>query len=110
METCERWKIDAERSTLKFSLRHVAIGQIKGEFHCWGGEVKIDPANPRMAGVRIWVDLSSLETGLRSRDEEILRTELFDQRWEPALEFDSERLEIDSSDRILWSDGSASIR
>ncbi len=100
METLERWKIDVERSTLAFSLRHAAIGQIKGEFRCWGGELKLDPVNPRTAGVRIWVELSSLETGSRSRDEEILRTELFDQRWEPALEFDSERLEVDSSDRM----------
>ena len=100
MKTLERWKIDVERSRLTFSLRHAALGQIRGEFRCWGGEVRLDPASPRAAAVRIWVELSSLETGSRGRDRAILRTELFDQRWEPALEFDGERLEIDSSDRM----------
>jgi polyisoprenoid-binding protein YceI len=100
MDTTERWKIDAERSTLRFSLPHAALGQIKGQFHCWGGEVSTDPRNPRRSKVRIWVELSSLETGSRRRDKAILHTELFDQDWEPGLEFDGERLEIDASNHM----------
>jgi polyisoprenoid-binding protein YceI len=100
MEASERWKIDMDRSTLTFSLAHAAIGQIKGEFRCWGGEAWTDPVDHQKTNVRIWVELSSLETGSRRRDEAILHTELFDQRWEPALEFDGDRLEIGSSDHM----------
>jgi polyisoprenoid-binding protein YceI len=100
METRERWKIDVDRSTLTFSIRHAALGQINGEFRCWGGDVRIDPARPGNAVVRIWVELSSLDTGSRRRDRAILRTKLFDQPWEPALEFDGERLEFPAPDRM----------
>jgi hypothetical protein len=35
-----------------------------------------------------------LDTGSKLRDHAILGTELFDMKWEPALVFDSERVEI----------------
>ena len=67
-----------------------------GKFHCWGGQLRIDSADPRKTEVRIWVELPSIDTGSPARDNEILRTELLDQREEPALEFEGERLEIDA--------------
>ena len=97
MATQELWTIDVDRSALRFSLRHKLLGEIGGQFHCWGGQLRIDSANPREAEVRIWVELSSIDTGSASLDEQILRTELFDQRDEPALEFDGERLEMGAS-------------
>jgi len=100
MATQELWTIDVDRSALRFSLRHKLLGEIGGQFHCWGGQLRIDSANPREAEVRIWVELSSIDTGSASLDEQILRTELFDQRDEPALEFDGERLEVDAADHF----------
>jgi polyisoprenoid-binding protein YceI len=100
MDNLESWSIDAERSTLQFRLPHVLLGEIEGQFACWGGRVRVDTADPRRSTVRIWVELASLSTGSRQRDEEILHTELFDQRWEPALDFDAEKVELDDADRI----------
>jgi polyisoprenoid-binding protein YceI len=100
MGRLESWSIDADRSTLQFRLPHVLLGDIEGQFACWGGRVRADTTDLRHATVRIWVELASLSTGSRRRDEEILRTELFDQRWEPALDFDAESVEIDDADRI----------
>jgi polyisoprenoid-binding protein YceI len=91
----ERWTIDSETSNLTFSLRHALLGQIKGEFRCWGGDVLLDRADPSRSSVRIWVELSSIDTGSRRRDDDILDTELFDVSWEPALVFESERFETD---------------
>ena len=100
MEIQEQWKIDVERSTLRFGLRHKLLGEIGGQLRCWGGRVMIDEANPRKAAVRIWADISSIDTGSRNQDDAILHTELFDQRSEPALEFDGERLEVDDANRL----------
>jgi len=89
----ECWNIDAERSSLTFSLRHALLGQIRGEFRCWGGRVLIDSRARSQPAVHVWVDLASLDTGSRRRDKSILDTELFDVQWQPSLVFDSERLE-----------------
>jgi polyisoprenoid-binding protein YceI len=95
MDELETWKIDFDRSTLRFRL-----GEIAGQFDCWGGTVLVDLGNVRRIAVRIWVELSSIDTGSRLRDEAILHTELFEQQWEPGLQFDGDRWEIDASNRI----------
>jgi polyisoprenoid-binding protein YceI len=100
MDRLESWKIDAERSTLRFRVPHTLLGEIEGQFTCWGGRVRVDPADLGRSTVRIWVELSSISTGSRRRDEEILTTELFDQLWEPALDFDAESVEIDRAEQI----------
>jgi len=109
MDTPESWKIDADRATLTFRLPHAGLGDIRGRFCCWGGRVLVDAANVRRSAVRIWVELSSIDTGSRRRDENILSTELFDQRWEPALEFEGDSLDIGPSAGITLS-GWVSLR
>jgi polyisoprenoid-binding protein YceI len=94
MDARESWRIDPDRSNLTFRLTHARLGEILGRFGCWGGRVVVDPARPDRPRVWIWVELSSIETGSRERDDEILKTELFEHPWEPALEFDGDRLEV----------------
>lgn len=90
----ERWRVDSERSALTFRVGHAVLPDIEGKFDCWGGAMLLDTTEPTRSSVRIWVDLSSLDTGSAERDQYILSTEPFDVRWEPAVVFDSERLEI----------------
>jgi polyisoprenoid-binding protein YceI len=93
----ERWRIDAERSTLRFHIQHAVLRELGGQFHCWGGMVLFDP-DPVRCSVRVWVDLSSIDTGSMRRDNAILATELFDVIAEPALVFDSLRVEALDAD------------
>jgi polyisoprenoid-binding protein YceI len=93
----ELWTIDTERSTLTFSLRHALFRQIRGEFRSWGGQVLVDQDDPSAPSIRVWVDMSSLDTGSEKRNDYILNTELFDIGWEPALVFDSDRFEVNES-------------
>jgi polyisoprenoid-binding protein YceI len=94
MDARESWRIDPERSELRFSIGHVVLGEIQGRFDCWGGSILLDRTRPSQSTVRIWVDLSSVNTGLERRDRYILTTELFDTHEEPGLVFDSARVEI----------------
>lgn len=99
MDAREKWQIDPGRSTLKFRIRHSVLREIRGQFHCWGGLLLVDKADLRRSAIRIWVDMSSIDTGSTKRDEFILATELFDLQWEPALVFDSERMELSGPGR-----------
>ncbi len=97
VETRESWRIDETHSTLTFRLRHLALPDIEGHFDCWGGVVLLDRSEPDRSAVRLWVDLSSIETGSAKLDAAILETELFDLHWEPAVVFDSTSVEIDDA-------------
>ena len=99
MDSRERWQIDAGQSTLEFTIDHSVLRKIRGQFHCWGGLLLVDKVDLRRSAIRIWVDMSSIDTGSTERDELILSTEPFDVHWEPALAFDSERVEIGRAGR-----------
>jgi polyisoprenoid-binding protein YceI len=103
----ECWSIDTEKSSLSFSLRHVLLGNIRGEFRCWGGRILLDPHAPLRPSVHVWVDLSSLDTGSRRRNDAILETELFDIQWQPGLVFDGDQIEQTTDGRAIltgWLD------
>jgi polyisoprenoid-binding protein YceI len=98
--SAESWEIDAVRSSLTFSLRHALLGEIRGQFRCWGGRITLDERSPTRPKVHVWVELSSLETGSPKRTQAILDTELFDVRWEPAVVFDGDRLQRQDDGRV----------
>jgi polyisoprenoid-binding protein YceI len=95
------WKIDADRSSLTFRLRHGLLGEIRGRFRCWGGYVWLATDDPSSVAVHVWAELSSLDTGSRARNDAIFASELFDVCWEPAIVFDSERFEPGSGGPAL---------
>jgi polyisoprenoid-binding protein YceI len=94
MATGNLWRIDPDRSSLGFSIRHALLGQIQGQFLCWGGVVVVDGNDPRRSSVRVWIDLSSIETGSPRQNEQILATGLFDVLWEPGAVFEGDDVTI----------------
>lgn len=74
----ELWRIDVQRSTLSFSLRHLVLLEIKGSFAHWGGTIWFDRADPARSKVKAWIDLNSVETGDAERDQHLRSPEFLD--------------------------------
>lgn len=85
----EPWEIDGSRSTLAFSLRHMVVGEIKGQFRRWGGALLLDPARLNRSLLQVWIDLASVDTGSAERDEHLRSPELLDIATFPRAEFRS---------------------
>jgi polyisoprenoid-binding protein YceI len=73
----DEWQIDLERSTLRFSLRHIVVQEIRGRFRRWGGTITLDGDILARSSVRLWVDLASVDTDDPARDEQIRSPEFF---------------------------------
>jgi len=97
----ERWLIDANRSTLRFSLRHLVIRQIRGQFRRWGGVLFLDRIEPFLSSVSVWVDLGSIETDEPERDEHVRSEEFLDVARFPRAEFKSDTVEIRDEQVII---------
>ena len=87
------WWIDAS-SSLEFSLRHIVVGQIRGRFTRWGGTVRLDLTDVRRSTVRVWVDLASIDTGDRERDDQVRSSEFFDIPSFPRAIFTGTRVDV----------------
>jgi polyisoprenoid-binding protein YceI len=91
------WRIDPGRSTLRFSLRHIVIREIRGEFRRWGGLISIDESDPTKSRLRVWVDLASVDTAERERDTQVRSAEFFDIARFPRATFASTEIRLPDS-------------
>ena len=85
----ERWQVDPANSTLTFTLRHIVVQQIQGQFHRWGGRVAIDRDQPSLSEVEVWVELASIDTDSVERDDHVRSPEFFDVGRFPRATFKS---------------------
>jgi polyisoprenoid-binding protein YceI len=95
----ERWQFDPTSSTLAFTLRHIVVQQIQGQFHRWGGRFEIDRAQPSRSQVEVWVDLASIDTGSAERDDHVRSPEFFDVAQFPRATFRSTAIRL-SDERV----------
>src|SRR5262245_10790444 len=63
-----RYALDASHSHVGFSVRHMMISNVRGEFTKLSGEVSYDPARPEATQIDVTVDVSSINTREASRD------------------------------------------
>src|SRR5438270_10701991 len=90
----ERWSIDPDSSRLTFSLRHLVVHRIDGEFIRWGGTLSINRDDPVLSVVELWIDLTSISTGDAERDAHVCSAEFLDVEHFPRATFRSQRVQL----------------
>jgi len=88
------WRIDTARSLLRLALRHIVVHEIRGRFDRWGGTILLDDLDPAKSSVEVWIDLASLDTGERERDDHVRSTEFFDVARFPQARFASTEIRL----------------
>jgi polyisoprenoid-binding protein YceI len=84
----ETYKIDNARSTISFGIRHF-VGTAKGKFTLFGGIVHFDRDHPERSAVEANIQVDSIDTGIRKRDEHLRSTEFFEVGKFPQIVFKS---------------------
>lgn len=81
------WNIDASHSSIAFSVRHLMISNVKGEFQKFSGTVTWDSANPAASAVEVEIDMSSINTHEDKRDAHLKSADFFDVENFPKMTF-----------------------
>jgi polyisoprenoid-binding protein YceI len=87
------WRIDPLHSAAHFSVRHLMISTVRGEFSGVNGMVQWDPKNPTQAKVEATIDCSTLTTGVAKRDEQMKGPDFFDIQKYPKMSFVSKKVQ-----------------
>ncbi|HEY2016857.1 MAG TPA: YceI family protein [Bryobacteraceae bacterium] len=87
------WRIDPLHSAAFFSVRHLMISTVRGQFSGVNGTVRWDPKHPSDAGVEAAIDCRTLNTGTPKRDEQMKGPDFFDTRLYPLMKFKSKRVQ-----------------
>jgi polyisoprenoid-binding protein YceI len=82
------WDIDAVHSTVGFSVRHMMVSKVRGNFTAFSGEI-VTGENLEDSKVTATVDATSLTTGTEQRDNHIRSADFFEVETYPTWEFRS---------------------
>ena len=73
-----RWVMDASHSHVSFSVRHMMISNVRGEFGKASGEATYDAQHPEQSRVNVSVDVASINTREEKRDAHLRSADFFD--------------------------------
>lgn len=86
------WEIDAAHSSVHFSIRHMMVSNVRGEFTRVAGRVHVDPQDVSRSSVEAVIDASSISTRDEKRDEHLRSADFLDVANFPTIEFRSSRV------------------
>ncbi len=89
----QSWRIDTLHSSAQFSVRHMMISTVRGQFGGVKGAVLYDPKNPKKSSVEATIDCSTINTGEPKRDSDLKTAEFFDVAHYPVMTFKSKRVD-----------------
>jgi polyisoprenoid-binding protein YceI len=85
--TATRWTLDPGHSAVGFSVRHLMITNVRGEFEKFRGDVAYDAARPEATRIEATVDVASLNTREAKRDADLRSALFFDAESHPEMTF-----------------------
>ena len=100
----ERWEIDSSHSGIHFSVRHLVVAKVRGQFARWSGTVLLDGPDFSQAGVDVLIDASSIQTGVADRDAHLKSADFFDVAQHPEITFRGTRVEKKNQGLVLKGD------
>src|SRR6202166_2332744 len=104
-----QWQIDPAHSAAHFSVRHLMISNVRGEFSKLSGSAVIDTTDPTRSTVEVGMDAASINTREPQRDEHLRRADFFDGANHPTITFRSKRITAAGADHFKLT-GDLTIR
>ena len=94
------WRIDPNHSAADFSVRHMMISTVRGEFTGIAGTVIYDPKDPAHDSVEVTIDCTTVNTGVSKRDAQLKSPDFFDVARYPQMKFKSIRVEVAGAGKL----------
>ena len=93
------WMIDSDHTEINFTVRHMMISNVRGQFQKVNGAVEFDESNPAKTRVDVEIEAASVNTKEEKRDAHLKSPDFFDAEQYPYLTFKSKRVEAKNASR-----------
>src|SRR5689334_24650824 len=87
------WEIDPAHTTIQFSVRHMMVSNVRGQFGKFSGHVEGDETKPADAHVEATIQAASIDTANEKRDEHLRSPDFLDAAKFPTITFKSKKIE-----------------
>jgi polyisoprenoid-binding protein YceI len=99
-----RWVVDASHSHVSFSVRHMMISNVRGEFGKASGEATYDAQHPEQSRLEVSIDVASINTREEKRDAHLRSADFFDVANYPTITFASKSVRRAGDDLEIVGD------
>lgn len=89
-----RWAVDANHSSIGFSIRHLGVSKVRGRFTRFDADVVIGETL-EASSVNATVDMASIDTANPDRDAHVLSADIIDVATRPTMVFRSTQIRGD---------------
>ena len=93
------WKLDMAHSAIEFSVRHMMVSTVKGNFREFSADLELDPEDLTKSSVRAVVKVGSIDTRDPQRNGHLTSADFFEVDKFPEMVFQSTRVEHLGGDR-----------
>ena len=100
-----KWIVDSDHSVAAFSILHMMIAHVRGQFNNITGTVYFDPQNIAGSSVELTIGASSIVTGIQKRDDHLRSPDFLDVVSYPDISFKSLRIgSVEGNHAIVTGD------
>jgi polyisoprenoid-binding protein YceI len=103
------WNLDSSHSRAGFSVRHLVISDVRGEFSKTSGKAQIDDADLARSSVEVTIEAGSVDTRDEKRDTHLRSADFFDVAKFPTISFKSTKI-VAGKDGALTVTGDLTMR
>lgn len=87
------WTLDSAHSSAQFSVKHMMVSTVRGEFQKISGTVSVDEKDVTKSKVNVTIDPASINTRQEKRDEHLRSADFFDVAQYPTMTFVSTKVQ-----------------
>jgi len=89
----ETWAIDPMHSNISFSVQHLVISKVRGQFNKFSGSISATGTDPSSVKIEATIDASSVNTNQAKRDGHLMSPDFLDVAKYPTITFKSTKIE-----------------
>jgi polyisoprenoid-binding protein YceI len=87
------WALDPAHSSIDFSVQHMMLSYVKGEFDKFSGTITAQDDDPKSLEIDVTIDASSVDTHNEKRDNHLKSPDFLDVAKYPTITFKSVKIE-----------------
>jgi polyisoprenoid-binding protein YceI len=86
------WAIDPAHTHVGFTVPHMVVSEVDGEFKTFSGKVALDEKDPTKSQLDFSIDVASVNTDAPDRDKHLRSPDFFDAEKFPKITFTSKKI------------------